>query len=468
MASKEIITFIKINLLKIMGNKKKQMRNGYLIIPVITISLFIMIMIACDNKTGVEPQPEPVITNISPLQGTVGDIVFIDGQNFGWEPIVSVTINDSVAVVQRVSDTQIEAVVPENVEGTGDIVVKIGEKVFVWPEKFTYFIVKLTGPQTSTFAGTTQGFRDGPGDVAQFKLPQGLAIDAEGNIIVADMDNLRIRKITPDGVVSTIAGIGKAGFKDGPADSARFKYPGGVAIDANGNIYVADNLNHRIRKISTDGQVTTFAGTGEAGTDDGPADQATFFKPLGITIDPSNGNMFVVSYHGNKVRKITPDGQVTTIAGNGQPGFADGTGAEARFENPYGIVLGKDGNLYVADRANARIRKVTQDGVVTTLAGNGEVGDVDGTGPEAKFNNPTKIALDKDGNLLVTVDHGLRKVTLEGVVTTIVGGPDPGFVNGPQEDARFNQPRGVVVDANGIIYLSDRSNNVIRRIEILE
>ena len=178
--------------------------------------------------------------------------------------------------------------------------------------------------------------------------------------------------------------------------------------------------------------------------------------------------MFVVSYHGNKVRKITPDGQVTTIAGNGQPGFADGTGAEARFENPYGIVLGKDGNLYVADRANARIRKVTQDGVVTTLAGNGEVGDVDGTGPEAKFNNPTKIAFDKDGNLLVTVDHGLRKVTLEGVVTTIVGGPDPGFVNGPQEDARFNQPRGVVVDANGIIYLSDRSNNVIRRIEILE
>jgi sugar lactone lactonase YvrE len=231
-----------------------------------------------------------------------------------------------------------------------------------------------------------------------FKSPFKVAIDNDNNIIVADRDNFKIRKVTQDGVVSTIAGS-TAGFADGSGGSAKFAQPLDVAVDAIGNIYVADNTNHRIRKISPSGAVSTLAGSGTAGYADGTGTAAMFKNPSGLTLDNA-GNIIVADRINNLVRKVTPDGVVTTVAGTTAAGTSDGPASSATFNNPYGVVADADGNIYVADLTSALIRKITPDGTVTTVAGSGS-GFADGLSNTAKFNQPTDLTIDGDGNIIV-------------------------------------------------------------------
>ncbi|WP_025664650.1 cadherin domain-containing protein [Aquimarina megaterium] len=320
------------------------------------------------------------------------------------------------------------------------------------------------GLRVRTLAGNgTFGFTNGTGTSAQFSTPIGVDVDSNGNIYVADRNNNVIRKITPAGVVSTFAGS-TFGYADGTGTAAKFNSPYGIAIDANDNIYVGDYINHRIRKITPAGVVTTLAGSGVAGSADGTGTAAQFNEPYGLDVD-SNGNVYVADYGNNRIRKITPAGVVTTLAGSSR-GFADGTGTAAMFKAPHDVAVDNNDNVYVTDGFNHRIRKVTPAGVVTTFAGTNQ-GFADGTGTQARFNIPEGITIDNSGNLYVTdrSNHCIRKITSAGVVSILAGSNDFGFVNGTGATARFRQPSGITVNASGVFYVTDESNHSVRKIE---
>jgi len=318
----------------------------------------------------------------------------------------------------------------------------------------------------TTFAGSgSRGSADGPADSARFGWPDGVAVDTAGNVYVGDRDNHRIRKITPQGVVTTLAGAGTPGYADGPGGAAQFKGPLGVAVDAAGNVYVADFENHRIRKVTPQGLVTTLAGSGEAGFADGPAASARFNRPKGVAVDAA-GNVYVADFENHRIRKITPVGAVTTLAGSGEAGFIDGPAASARLLHPNGIAVDAAGNIYVAVESNHRIRKITPQGLVMTLAGTGEPSFADGPVGAARFNRPTGIAVDAAGNVYVAEfeNHRIREITPAGAVTTLAGTGEPGFADGPGDTAQFRRPIGVAVDVVGTLYVADAANNRIRKI----
>ena len=318
----------------------------------------------------------------------------------------------------------------------------------------------------STFAGTnTPDSGNGTGTEARFNYPDGMAVDSSGNAYVTDYSNHRIRKITPAGVVSTLAGR-RSGYKDGTGTDAQFFYPAGVAVDSSGNVYVADTYNHRIRKITPKGGVSTLAGSGRGGRGfaDGTGTDAQFFFPSNVAVDPE-GNVYVADASNHRIRKITPMGMVTTFAGSTE-GFADGTGTEAQFYHPDGVDVDSEGNVYVADRENHRIRKITPAGVVSTFAGSTE-GFADGTGTEAQFNLPYGVAVDAFGNVYVADAHNhcIRKITPAGVVSTIAGSGTKGFADGSGAEAQFDHPHGVAVDSSDNVYVADTGNHRIRQIE---
>jgi sugar lactone lactonase YvrE len=271
-----------------------------------------------------------------------------------------------------------------------------------------------TNGTVSTFAGTSStGSTDGAGTSATFNGAYDIASDSSGNLYIADGENNKIRKITPDGTVSTFAGSGTIGSADGTGIAATFSRPIGVAVDANGNIFVADTNNNKIRKITPAGVVTTFAGSGTASSVDGTGIAATFNKPEKLTFD-KNGDLYVADTTGHKIRKITPVGVVTTIAGSGTAGSTDATGTSATFKYPKGIITDSAGNLYIGDCDNHKIRKITPNGVVTTIAGQATNKDRDGINTVAGFNFPIGLTFDKDGNLLVADNnnHKIKKIVL--------------------------------------------------------
>ena len=275
----------------------------------------------------------------------------------------------------------------------------------------------LSGPTVSTLAGSTAGYLNGTGTGAKFSNPYGVAVDASGNVYVADYNNNRIRKVTRLGVVTTLAGSTQ-GNLDGPGAGAQFNNPAGVAVDASGNVYVADMLNSRIRKVTSDGVVTTLAGSTD-GFANGTGTGAKFYYPTGVAVDAS-GNVYVADIGNARIRKVTALGVVTTFAGSSY-GYLDGTGTAAQFAGPSGVAVDASGNVYVGDQYNRRVRKVTAEGVVTTLAGSGAYGSANGTGVEASFNGLFGVAVDASGNVYVA-DAGnalIRQVTAAGVVTTL-------------------------------------------------
>ena len=319
----------------------------------------------------------------------------------------------------------------------------------------------ITLPHAYTFttlAGSTgsSGDTDGIGSAARFNSPIGVAVDNESNVYVVDYGNSTIRKILTSGVVSTLAGT-----------EAKFKNPRGVAIDNAGIVYVADWGNHTIVKIEPSGMVSTLAGlAGSTGSTDGAGSAARFYGPTGVATD-SAGNVYVADEYNHTIRKIASDGEVTTLAGlAGITGSTDGRGSEARFNNPFGVATDSAGNVYVADYSNHTIRKITSGGAVSTLAGlTGSGGSVDGTVSEARFYYPLGIAVDKEGNVYVgDSNNTIRKITPSGVVSTLGGWPGKlGSVDGLGSEARFASPYGVAVDNEASIYVADFQNRTIRK-----
>ena len=313
----------------------------------------------------------------------------------------------------------------------------------------------------TTLAGSA--FMGGNGTAATFSSPAGAAVDSAGNVFIADSGDRTIRKITPAGVVTTFAGTSRAiGNADGTGAAARFNAPQGLAVDRVDNIFVADFGNNEIRKITPAGVVTTLAGVeGSPGSADGTGAVARFNGPQGIAVDRA-GNVFVTDNGNNTIRKITAAGVVTTLAGlAGVSGIADGTGADARFNGPQGIAVDLAGNVFVADFQYNTIRKITSSGIVTTLAGAADAnGDsVDGTGAAARFHVPEGLAVDGAGNVLVadTFNHTIRRITPNGVVSTVVGTAAPvilGNIPGPLP-ASIVYPYWVAVDpSTGSIYIT--------------
>jgi|GEM_PF-1356153 len=334
--------------------------------------------------------------------------------------------------------------------------------------------IRKVTPQgaVTTLAGLagSLGSADGTGSAARFSFPQGLAVDRAGNLYVADYRNDTLRKVRPDGVVTTLAGLaGIAGSDDGAGSVARFNQPTGVAVDSTGTVYVAEMLNATIRKVTPAGVVTTLAGrAGALGIDDGTGSAARFMGPQGIAADGA-GNLYVLDTC--SIRKVTPQGAVTTLAGAGLPskaGSADGAGNAARFNSPMGVAVDGAGNVFVADTLNDTIRKVTPRGVVTTAAGvAGWPGANDGPASLARFNNPQAVAVDSAGNVFVadTLNDTIRKVTPGGMVTTVAGvALAPGTNDGPASVARFNHPSALLVDPSGNLFVEDTGNNTVRKI----
>lgn len=327
------------------------------------------------------------------------------------------------------------------------------------------WLVYISKVLASNYAGTgTAGLVNGAKASARFGSPEGLAIDASGNIYIADKNNNVIRKITSAGTVSTFAGTGVAGFADGAGSTAKFNGPWKVAVDASGNVYVADRDNFKIRKITPAGMVSTLAGS-TSGYADGTGSAAKFMQPLDVAIDPS-GNVIVADNTSHRIRKITAAGVVTTIAGNGTAGYTNGTGTAAQFKNPSGVDVDASGNIYVADRLNHRIRKITTSGVVSSLAGTGISGTTDGVAGSAKFSDPYGVTVDASGNVYVAdlISSRIRKIS-SGQVSTLAG-TIPGYQNGTSTIAKFNQPTDLVIQGANI-YIADHSNNSIRLVKLI-
>jgi len=283
-------------------------------------------------------------------------------------------------------------------------------------------IRKITSlSEVTTFAGSgVSGSTNGVGTSATFATPSGVILDSTGSLYVTNIGAGNIRKITSSADVTAFAGSGSVIFTDGTGTSASFNSPSGITVDSSGNFFVTDCGNNRIRKITPTAEVTTFAGSGTSGSSDGTGTAASFSCPNGITIDTS-GNLYVADSNNNKIRKITSLGEVTTFAGSGANISTDGTGTAASFVSPRGVAMDSSGNLYVSEAAN--IRKITSSGVVTTIAGSGVTGFADGTGTAASFNYPNGIVIDSSGSLYVadSGNHRIRKIVISSTTATGTG-----------------------------------------------
>ena len=317
-----------------------------------------------------------------------------------------------------------------------------------------------------TFAGTgVMGLNDGTALQAQFNQPGSLIIGKQGNLYIADTENHLIRKIDTQGNVTTFAGSSK-GFKNGSTSQAQFSGPTGLVFDSTGNLYIADSDNHRIRKIDTQGNVTTFAGSGMSGSQNGNASQAQFERPVGLAFD-STGNLFVSDIYDYRIRKIDTQGNVTTFAGSGMSGSKDGSGQQAQFDGPTGIAFDTSGNLYVADVR--KIRRIDSSGNVTTFAGTSLPGFKDGPANQAQFRLPAYLVFDSTNNLYVAdlQNNRIRRIDTQGNVTTFSGNGTKGSKNGPLSQAQYNFPAGLAFGSReNYLYIGGNLDHQIRVIKM--
>ena len=319
-------------------------------------------------------------------------------------------------------------------------------------------VSRRTKIMVTTVAGDgTPGFQDGPATSARFRMPLDVAVHDDGTIYVADAFNRRIRKISR-GHVSTFAGSGKRHTMNGNGASAGFMIPARIAVDSSGNLYTLDANDARVRMITSSANVSTVAGTGKSGFKDGPNISAQFGTSFGLDVD-GDGNIYVGDSENRCIRKISA--HVKTIAGSGSAGYADGDSDSAEFAYPSGVVVDKKGNVFVADFS--RVRKISDEGVVSTYAGGDEQGYEDGEASTAKFTMVEDMVMDSQGNIYLTDDNRIRKISAEGMVTTVAGST-AGYADGDAASAKFNGPQGLGIDKQGNIYVADFLNNSIRKI----
>ena len=336
-------------------------------------------------------------------------------------------------------------------------------------------ITTVAGNGTSGFSGD-----NGPASNASLSNPTGVAVDGNGNLFIADLNDRRIRRVdAATGIITTVAGNGDFGFSgdDGPASDARLSNPTGVAVDGNGNLFIADQLNRRIRRVdAARGRITTVAGNGSFGFsgDNGPASDASLNFPNGVALDGS-GNLFIADLNNQRIRRVdAATGIITTVAGNGTSGFSgdNGPASDAMLASPVGVALDGSGNLFIADQFNRRIRRVdAATGIITTVAGNGTSGFSGDNGPasDASLSNPTGVALDGSGNLFIAdkLNNRIRRVdAATGIITAVAGNGTSGFSgdNGLATDAMLASPAGVALDGSGNLFIADQLNRRIRRV----
>jgi sugar lactone lactonase YvrE len=421
--------------------------------------LFLFQLLNSCKKSSINNNPPPpvtsvTITSVEPDSGKHGDTIMIAGTHFNLTPSMdTVKFNSKMAIVQKATADTLLVLVPL---GAGSGAITVNRSTAPGPA-FIYIPVVMV----STLAGGAGGYLNGPDSLARFSDPDAICFDLQGNMYVDDGD-YRIRKIS-GGMVSAFAGDGASGYINGPDSIAEFWFATGLAADAQGNIYVADEEAHRLRKISA-GLVSTYAGTGVIGNLNGPVATAQFYSPLSLAFD-AQGDLYVVE--SNDVRKISPSGVVSSFAGGGVlgvGGFMDGPDTTARFNNPIGIAVDTQGNVYVTDNINRRVRKITSAGLVSTLAGTGVQGFKDGPADSAQFYLLSGVAVDIQGNIYVSDWHCIRKITPGGVVSLFAGTYTPGFADGPASVAKFDFPTGLAFDTSGNLYVADANNTRIRKI----
>ena len=351
-------------------------------------------------------------------------------------------------------------------------------------------LAAAAGAQTShdwridTFAGSRDLRDNGPATAAWLRSPSGVAVDGAGNLFIADTDNHRIRKVDSAGVITTVAGTGRSGFggDGGPAVNAMLGVPEGVAADGAGNLFIADSYNNRIRKVDASGTITTIAGSGATGFalgrfggDGGPATEAWLRSPFAVAVDGA-GNVFIADLANDRIRKVDAAGVITTVAGTGEEGFSGdgGPAIQAALDNPFGVAVDGAGNLFITDRGNDRIRKVDAAGVITTVAGTGRggFGGFSGDGgpaTAAQLRGPAGVAVDGAGNLFIAdlANHRIRKVDSAGVITTVAGTEErgDGGDGGPAAAAWLRSPSAVAVDGTGNLFIADTDNHRIRKVD---
>ncbi|MDL1984383.1 MAG: hypothetical protein LWX54_09395 [Deltaproteobacteria bacterium] len=315
----------------------------------------------------------------------------------------------------------------------------------------------------------------GPSTDAQLDQPYGVVVDAAGSIFIADSGNHRIRKVDASGIITTVAGTGNWGSSGdgGPATDAQLALPYGVAVDAAGSIFISDLRNNRIRKVDASGIITTVVGTGNwgSGGDGGPATEAQLDWPRGIAVD-AVGNIFIADSNNNRIRKVDASGIITTVAGTGTYGSSGdgGPATDAQLYYPYDVAVDAVGSIFIADSHNNRIRKVDVSGIITTVAGTGNWGSSGDGGPaaEAQFKRPYDVAVDAAGSIFIAdfCNHRIRKVDASGIITPMAGTGAYGSSGdgGPAAEAQFYWPTGVAVDAAGNIFIADHGSHHIRKV----
>jgi len=418
------------------------------------------LIFSCSKSASNETTPKisgPVISSLSAYEGAFRTQIVIYGSGFGANKNDNlVYFNGELAEIDFASTQQLTVEVPLSA-GSGNVSISVDNGTRVVGPKFTY----IPSAIVSVFVGGNPNYEtvDGQGTGAAFKGPTGLAFDQAGNLYVADPFVHAIRKVTSNGLVSTIFRQAIALY---PGDNDEFN---DVAVDNSGNVYSTDASHHTIHKITPQGDTSTFAGNGTIGNKDGALLQASFSMPTGIVIDKNN-TMYITDQAENTIRKIS-NGVVSTIAG-GMQGASDGLGSAAMFYEPTGIAIGPDGNLYIADTNNHNIRKMSPQGMVTTIAGTGHNDWVNGVGTKASFSSPFSIAADRNGNLYVgeigNSSTDIRKIAPDGTVSYFAGNGDTGQNNGPGNQATFINPISMVCDISGNLYVAD--GRVIRKVVI--